>query len=83
MLGGVAVLLLLFLGFVQQLLDITKAQQAFVFQQDQSATLLREALVCFLSVKNVSSSTVSQMQSVLLCLSFSCVTLLREALVYF
>ena len=27
MLGGVAVLLLLFLGFVQQLLDITKAQQ--------------------------------------------------------
>ena len=45
MLGGVAVLLLLFLGFVQQLLDITKAQQAFVFNRDQSATLLREALV--------------------------------------
>ena len=47
MLGGVAVLLLLFLGFVQQLLDITKAQQAFVFQRNQSATLLREALVYF------------------------------------
>ena len=47
MLGCVAVLLLLFLGFVQQLLDITKAQQAFVFQRNQSATLLREALVYF------------------------------------
>ena len=34
-------------------------------------------------LKSVFSSTVSQMQSGLLCLSFSCVTLLREALVYF
>ena len=34
-------------------------------------------------LKSVFSSTVSQMQSGLLCWSFSCVTLLREALVYF
>ena len=34
-------------------------------------------------LKSVFSSTVSQMQSGLLCSSFSCVTLLREALVYF
>ena len=53
-----------------------------------SITISREALVCFVSVKNFSSSTVSQMltqslNTMLLCLSFSCVTLLREALVYF
>ena len=34
-------------------------------------------------LKNISSSTVSQMQSVRSCLSFSCATLFREALVYF
>ena len=36
-----------------------------------------------LQFKSVFSWTLSQMQNGLLCLSFSCVTLLREALVYF
>ena len=54
---------------------------------------LKRAKLCFVNVftrfqgytilKSVFSSTVSQMQSGLLCSSFSCVTLLREALVYF
>ena len=48
-------------------------RQCNVFTRFQGYTVL----------KSVFSSTVSQMQSGLLCSSFFCVTLLREALVYF
>lgn len=49
-----------------------------------SIAMLREALVCFVSVKNFSSSTVSQMltqslNTIFLCLSFSCVTLFARS----
>ena len=61
------------LSGLQYMFENHAIKQINVFTRFQGYTVL----------KSVFSSTVSQMQSGLLCSSFSCVALLREALVYF